>query len=55
MTGPTVYTKSINETHKELFNNIINHQYIKINTDITYRKNNISYRLYGIDLLLFYM
>ena len=49
MTGPSVYTKAINEIHMELFNNIINRQDIKINTDITYRKNNISYRLYGID------
>ena len=49
MTGPTVYTEAINEIHMELFNNIINHQDIKRNTDITYRKNNISYRLYGID------
>lgn len=49
MTGPSVYTEAINEIHKELFNNIINHQDIKKDTDITYRKNNISYRLYGID------
>jgi mannosyltransferase OCH1-like enzyme len=49
MTGPTVYTEAINEIHKELFNNIINHRYIKRDTDTTYRKNNISYRLYGID------
>ena len=49
MTGPTVYTEAINEIHKELFNNIINHKDIKKDTDTTYRKNNISYRLYGID------
>ena len=49
MTGPAVYTKAINEIHKELFNNIINHKNIKRDSDITYRKNNISYRLYGID------
>ena len=49
MTGPIVYTEPINKIHKELFNNIINHQDIEIDTDITYRKNNISYRLYGID------
>lgn len=49
MTGPFVYTKAINEIHKELFNNIINHGDIKRDTDITYESNNISYRLYGID------
>jgi mannosyltransferase OCH1-like enzyme len=49
MTGPTVYTKSINEIHKELFNNIINHGYITRDSDITYKLDNISYRLYGID------
>jgi mannosyltransferase OCH1-like enzyme len=49
MTGPTVYTKAINETHMELFNNeIINHKQINNHTDITYKTNNISYRLYGI-------
>lgn len=49
MTGPTVYSKSINEIHKELFNHSINHRDIKKNTDTTYKINNISYRLYGID------
>ena len=41
MSGPTVYTKSINEIHKKLFNNIINHGDIKRETDITYELNNI--------------
>lgn len=49
MTGPGVYTEAINEIHKELFNNIINHKDIKSDTDTTFRINNISYRLYGID------
>lgn len=49
MTGPSVYTKAINLIHKELFNNIINHKDIKRDTDTTFRLNNISYRLYGID------
>ena len=49
MTGPMVYTKAINEIHKELFNNIINHRDITKYTDITYKLNNNSYRLYGID------
>lgn len=49
MTGPMVYSIAINEIHKQLFNNIINHKDITKNTDITYNFNNISYRLYGID------
>jgi mannosyltransferase OCH1-like enzyme len=49
MTGPIVYSTAINEIHKELFNNIINHGDITRDTDITYKFNNISYRLYGID------
>lgn len=49
MTGPIVYTKAINMIHMELFNEIINHPEINENTDITYKSNNISYRLYGID------
>jgi mannosyltransferase OCH1-like enzyme len=48
-TGPTVYTRAINEIHNELFNSIINHSEIKKNTDITYKKDTISYRVYGID------
>ena len=49
MTGPTVYTKAINEIHMELFNNTINQNDITPNTDITCTLNDISYRLYGID------
>ena len=50
MTGPTVYTRAINEINTELFNNetIIRSQ-INKNTDINYKSNNTSYRLYGID------
>jgi mannosyltransferase OCH1-like enzyme len=49
MTGPTVYSKAINELHSELFQTIIKHSTIEKKTDITFKKNNISYRLYGID------
>lgn len=50
MTGPSVYTKAINEIHMEIFNNkIINHNTINKFTDIEYKSNNISYRLYGVD------
>jgi mannosyltransferase OCH1-like enzyme len=50
MTGPSVYTKAINEIHMEIFNNeIINHNTINKFTDIEYKSNNTSYRLFGID------
>lgn len=49
MTGPTVYSSAINAIHMELFDNKINHKEINTNTDITFNKNNISYRLYGMD------
>jgi hypothetical protein len=48
-TGPSVYSAAINEIHMQLFDNIINHKIINKTTDITYKQNNISYRLYGID------
>ena len=55
MTGPSVYTRAINEIHRELFNiGIINHIEINKNTDITYKFNGISYRLYGIDYLPYF-
>ena len=49
MTGPGVYTKAINQFHMEVFNNEINHTQINHFTDIEYKTNNVSYRLYGID------
>lgn len=49
MTGPSVYSKAINEIHQELFNKNIDHSIINQTTDITYHMNNIKYRLYGID------
>ena len=53
MTGPYVFTMAINEIHKELFNKNLDHKNLNYkdrkNTDITYTKNNISYRIYGID------
>ena len=50
MTGPSVYTKAINAIHMELFNNeIINRNQINKSTDIEYKSNNISYRLFSID------
>lgn len=49
MTGPSVYTRAVNEIHIELFCTIINHGKIKQHTDNTYRCNDVMYRLYGID------
>ena len=49
MTGPSVYSRAINEIHMEFNNNIIIHKQINKNTDITYKTNATSYRLYGID------
>lgn len=49
MTGPTVFTKAINQIHKKYFKCIINHRKINKRTDLTYKKPHISYRLYGID------
>ena len=49
MSGPSVYSRAINETHTALFRTIIHHEKIKKHTDHTYRCNDIMYRLYGID------
>jgi mannosyltransferase OCH1-like enzyme len=49
MTGPSVFSDAINICHKELFNNNIVHILINKKTDITFKKDNISYRLYSID------
>ena len=51
-TGPSVYTREINEINMELLNNeAIKHEQINKNTDITYKSNKTktSYRVYGID------
>ena len=49
MTGPTVYSRAVNEIHKELYGDLINHTDILKHTDITFKKCDISYRLFGID------
>jgi mannosyltransferase OCH1-like enzyme len=54
-TGPTVYSRAINEINVELFNNkIINHRQINKNTDITYKSKNTSCRVYGVDYNMYF-
>ena len=49
MTGPTVYSKAINQIHSELFKVSLSNQFRNKDTDKTFTSNNISYRIYGID------
>ena len=49
MTGPTVYSKAINEIHSELFKQNLSKVFINKNIDITFTSNKTSYRIYGID------
>ena len=44
MTGPTVFSKAINEIHLESFGNTLIHKEINTNTDITYENNDISFQ-----------
>jgi len=47
MTGPTVFTRAINYMNNEIYGDTVHIN--SENTDITYKKRNISYRIYGID------
>lgn len=49
MTGPQVYSKAIFKVHFDLFDEELDFKSINQNTDITFSKNTISYRIYGID------
>jgi len=49
MTGPHAYSRAINSIHKKYFNTPIKHSMINRNTDHTFEKDDLSYRLYGID------
>jgi GR25 family glycosyltransferase involved in LPS biosynthesis len=49
MTGPQVYSKAILSLHYDLFGENLNFSRIINSTDITFSKNSISYRVYGID------
>jgi GR25 family glycosyltransferase involved in LPS biosynthesis len=49
MTGPQVYSKAIFEVHFDLFGEQLNFKSINQNTDKTFSKNLVSYRVYGVD------
>jgi mannosyltransferase OCH1-like enzyme len=49
MTGPQVYSKAIASFHYNLFGEKLNFNSINHNTDVTFSKDSISYRIYGID------
>lgn len=54
MTGPSVFSRAVNEVHMEVFHTPLLHAQITKDTDITYTSNNISYRIYGIDYTTFF-
>lgn len=49
MTGPTVYSHAINIVYQNMFNKPLIHRDILESTDITFKKNDISFRIYGVD------
>jgi len=52
VTGPTVYTRAIQDIHRELYGNVITSR--TSCTDITYAKGNVQYRLFGVDYNSFF-
>ena len=49
MTGPQVYSKGIINVHNKIFGEKLNFRSITNKTDITYTKDETSYRIYGVD------
>ena len=49
MTGPTVFTSAIQSVHEELYGENIITQLLRYNTNISYKRNNVFYRVFGID------
>lgn len=49
MTGPQVLSKAIMSIHHDLFGDNLNFNKIDCDTDVTFSKDSISYRIYGID------
>jgi mannosyltransferase OCH1-like enzyme len=49
MTGPSVFTEAIQILHSNIYKERIIHANIKQGTDITYNKNDVKYRIFGVD------
>jgi len=49
MTGPDVFSRAIFDIHRELFASELVHASIDVNTDVTYSKEGVSYRIFGVD------
>jgi mannosyltransferase OCH1-like enzyme len=49
MTGPYPFTEGVLYTHFENFHEILDHHAITYKTDNTYKNENVSYRVLGID------
>jgi mannosyltransferase OCH1-like enzyme len=49
MTGPYAYAQAINQIHRLLYRTVIPHSRITPETDHTFEKRGISYRIYGVD------
>lgn len=49
MTGPGVYSRAVELVHTELFGAKYEHSTIKKETDVTFSKNETSYRFFSID------
>lgn len=49
MTGPAVFSRAVNSVHNEIFGVNLVHQNISRDTNIVYKQNEVSYRIYGLD------
>lgn len=49
MTGPCPFSEGVLYTHYRLFGEILNHKSITSTSDVTYRDEDVSYRIKGID------
>lgn len=49
MTGPGVFSQAVRDVHREMFKNELNFKEITPDTDITFKNDIASYRIYGVD------
>ena len=49
MTGPSVFSNAVQILHGNLYGAGLNHSSIQMGSDVTYERNGIKYRVYGID------